>query len=134
GHAAAEAHVAGAGSLLCALERGVDAVGDEVEHRATFHLERASRVVREHENRRVIRRLVAPPALPALVGPRPAHRPEHVAPEDPRADAAEALRGHLMVDARLAARLSLHLAPEPRVEEPFHQLGAIHAERLLQAL
>ncbi len=33
---------------------------------------------------------VAPPAFPALVGPRPAHRAEHVAAEDPGADVREA--------------------------------------------
>ena len=52
------------------LERGVDAVGDEVEGRAALHLERRARVVRQHEHRHVVGRVVAPPALPGVVGPR----------------------------------------------------------------
>ncbi len=39
-----------------------------------------------------------------------------------------------VVDARLSAFLAVHLPPEARVEEPFHQLGAAHAERILQIL
>ena len=90
--------------------------------------------MRQHEHRRVIRRLVAPPALPALVGPWAAHGAEHVAAEDPRADVLEALLGNAVVDAGLPVVVSVHPAPHAHVEEPVHQLGPAHAERILQAL
>jgi len=61
---AADAHVAPAGSLLRLLERRVNAVGDEVEGRVRFHRQRRPRMVRQHENRHVIRRFLAPPAAP----------------------------------------------------------------------
>jgi hypothetical protein len=63
-----------------------NAFGDEVERRAALHDEVGARVVRQHEYRAVVHRLVAPPALPLEVRPRPAHRAEHVAAHDPRAD------------------------------------------------
>src|SRR5207302_10273736 len=115
-------------------ERGVNALGDEAKLRAALHLERRARVMREDEHGRVVRWLLAPPAAPALVGPGPAHRPEHIAPEDPRADASKALLRHGVVGPRLALAQVLHLAPEARGEEPLHQLGTAHAERVLQTL
>jgi len=42
------------------LERRLDAVGDEVEDGAAFHLDRLVGVVREHEHGVVVRRLVTP--------------------------------------------------------------------------
>src|SRR5262249_48889769 len=66
--------------------------------------------------------------------PFPAHRAEHVASQDPGTDAREALLGHRVVDSGLTARLSLHLSPHARVEEPLHQLGPAHAEGILQIL
>ncbi|WP_306667921.1 4-hydroxythreonine-4-phosphate dehydrogenase PdxA, partial [Klebsiella pneumoniae] len=50
-------------------------------------------MVGQHEDRHVIGRGVAPPALPRIVGPGAAHRAEHVAAEDPGADIVEAARG-----------------------------------------
>ena len=66
--ATAETHVGAAGRGARLLERRLDAVGHEVERRAALHLDRLARVVREHEHRVVVRRLVTPPAVPA--GPR----------------------------------------------------------------
>src|SRR5581483_11280417 len=131
---AAQAYVLAVGRGLRLLERRLDAVGDEVKHGAALHLQRRAPVMRQDEHRRVVRRLLAPPAAPVVVGPRPAHRAEHVAAEDPRADTAKALLRHLMVRPGLAARLSLHLAPEPGVDEPLHHFRAVHAERVLQTL
>src|SRR5919199_1774412 len=62
-------------------ERGVEAVGDEVEARAAFHLNRVVGVVGEHEDGGVVGRLLAPPSAPVLV-PLAADRPEHVAAHD----------------------------------------------------
>ncbi len=122
-----------AASLACS-NADLNAVGDETELGASGHLDRRAGVVREHEDRRVIGRLVAPPAFPLLVGPGAADRSEHVPAENPRADVVEALRRHVVVDAGLAAGLALRLLPHARVEEPLHELGTSHPERVLQVL
>src|SRR5215203_5400437 len=66
------------------LEGGVKAIGDEVKGRAARHLDRVARVMGEDEDRRVVGRLVAPPAAPVLI-PAAANRAEHVAAHDVRA-------------------------------------------------
>src|SRR4051812_29736077 len=134
GDASAQTHVLAAGCLLRLLERGLDAVGDEVEHGAALHLEGLARVMRQHEHRHVVRRLFAPPPLPVFVRPRSAHGAEHVAPEDPGADVLEAFLGHGVVDSGLAGRAAVHALEDARGEEPFHDLGRAHAERILEAL
>ena len=107
------------------LQRRVDPAGDEVEGRAALHRERRPRVVRQHEDGHVIRRLVAPPALPAVVRPRPAHRAEHVAARGSRRRCPRSPRRAMrVVDAGLAAGLAVHRAPGARLEEPLHQLRA----------
>jgi hypothetical protein len=132
---AADAHVPSAGGLACPLERLVDAAGDEMERRAALHLEGRARVMGQHEHRHVVRRVLAPPALPAHVGPRPAYRPEHVPAEDPRADELEAARGEVVVEPRRAALLAEHDALErARRERPLVQVGAAHAERVFEVL
>src|SRR5579862_2763950 len=88
-HATADPDVAPARGFNGACERNVNAVGDEMKHGAAAHLERCTRMMRQHEDRHVVWRLVTPPTLPALVGPRAADGTEHVAAHDPRADALE---------------------------------------------
>src|SRR3954466_2390327 len=134
-HTATDADVLEPGHPARAVERLVDAAGDEVERGAAAHHERFARVVRQHEHGHVIWRFVAPPALPLRVRPAPADRPEHVAAHDPRADVLEAALGHAVVDAGLTlfARM-LHRLPDARGEEPLHHLDAVHAEWILQTL
>src|SRR5216684_8762985 len=91
GYAATEADVAAARGSARLLQSGVNAFGDKAKLRTSRHLERRPRVMRQHEDRRVIRRLVAPPALPAAVGPRAPDWTEHVAPKNPGADSGKAL-------------------------------------------
>src|SRR5205823_14433668 len=90
--------------------------------------------MRQHEDWHVIRRLLAPPALPALVRPRAPDWTEHVAPENPGTDSGKALLGNCVVDSRLSIGMAVHLPPHARVEEPLHQLGAPEAERILEIL
>src|SRR6185295_12438449 len=56
GDAAAQADILAAGRVPRLLERGVNPLGDEPELRAARHPERRSGMVREYENRGVIRR------------------------------------------------------------------------------
>src|SRR3954466_12869071 len=112
----------------------MNAVSDEVERGASLHHLRLPRMMREHEGRHVIGRLVAPPALPAVIRPRAANGSEHVPPQNPRPDVVEATLGELVVDALLAFTHSLHRAPDVRADEPFHDVEAIDAEWILEIL
>src|SRR5581483_2842269 len=132
--AAAESHVAAARGRLRLFERRMDTAGDEAEFRAASHRERRACMVREHEHGCVIRRFFAPPALPTFVGPRAAHRSEHVAPENPRADVLETSSGDRVVEPRFAVFVAVHAPPRARVEEPVHELGTADAERMFETL
>src|ERR1700722_17796794 len=143
-YAPAKPYILVAGRRLRLSQRGLDAVGDEMEHGAAFHRNRRARVMREHEHRHVVRRFLAPPAFPVFVRPRSAHRTEHVAAENPRADIDESQLGHFIVATGFAARtfwfipaamsLVMHGAPHVGREKPFHELRPAHAERILQVL
>src|SRR5437763_10258207 len=91
-----DVYAALAGRLTRWCVSSVEAVGDEVEGRPAFHLDRLSSVMGEHKDRRVIRRLGAPPAAPVLI-PLAADRPEHVPPHDVRAARAHQPAGRRRV-------------------------------------
>jgi hypothetical protein len=91
-------------------------------------------MMREHEDVRVIRRLLAPPALPAVVGPASPNGAEHVATEDRGADVLDAARGEVIVGPRLAAGPPEHLLEGARRHEPVMQRLAAGAERVVDAL
>src|SRR6202049_1222241 len=99
------------------LQRGGNAFGDEAKLRAARHPERRPRVMRQHEDGRVIRRLVAPPALPAVVRPRASDRTEHVAPKNPGANSGKALLRDPVIHSRFAVVMAVHRPPYARGEE-----------------
>src|SRR5678815_2964057 len=134
GYSAAEADIAAAGCSGRLRQRCVYAFGDKEKISTTRHLEGRARVVRQHEDGRVVRRLVAPPALPVFVRPWPANGTKHIPSEYPRADPSEALLRNCVVDPRLAIVLAMHFSPHARGEEPLHQFGSAHPERILQIL
>src|SRR5713226_395908 len=134
GYAATEADVAAARCSGRLLQSGVNAFGDKAKLRTSRHPKRRPRVMRQHEDGRVIRRLVAPPALPAVVRPRASDRTEHVAPKNPGTDSGKALLRNSVVDSRLSIVMAVHPAPYACVEEPLHQLRAPDAERILEIL
>src|SRR3989454_884575 len=111
GYAAAEADVAAVRCSARLLQGGVNAFGDEAKLRPSRHPERRPRVMRQHEDGRVIRRLVAPPAPPAVVRPRAPDGTEHVAPENPGTDSGKALLRNSVVDSRLSIVMAVHPAP-----------------------
>src|SRR5262245_7705524 len=128
GDAATDADILTSGDLTSEPKGRLDATRHEVELSATCHLERCTRMMRQHEDRRVIRRLIAPPPSPAFIGPRTANGSEHVPSENPCADSPEPQFGHLVVDAGFAIAQVVHAAPHACVEEPIHQLGAPDAK------
>src|SRR2546430_10187319 len=134
GDAATETDVTAARCSGRLLQSGVNAFGDKAKLRTSRHPERCPRVMRQHEDGRVIRRLVAPPALPAVVRPRASDGTEHVAPKNPGTDSAKPLLRNSVVDSRLSIVMPVHPPPYTRVEEPLHQSRAPRTERILEVL
>src|SRR6266852_4636304 len=85
------------------LERRMNSSGNEAKLGPARHAQWTPGVMGEHEDRCVIRRLLAPPTSPAFVGPWAANGPEHVAAEDPGTEAGHSLRGSMVIDASLTA-------------------------------
>src|SRR5260370_22437739 len=129
GYAATEADVAAARSSGGLLQSGVHATSDKAKLRSSRHPERRPLVMCQHEDGRVIRRLVAPPALPAVVRPRASDRTEHIAPKNPGTDSGKALLPKSVIYSRLSTVIALHPTPFPCAETPLHQLRAPDAKR-----
>jgi hypothetical protein len=108
---AADPDILAIGGASGAIERSMDIGGDKVECRAATHHDRIASVSRQHEHRHMDWRIVAPPAFPALVGPRPAHGAEHVAAHDPCADIHVGTGGEVVINTGLAAIETMHPAP-----------------------
>src|SRR5256712_4097401 len=117
-----------------ATRRFLNPAGDEMKDAPAFHRDRFARVVRQHEHRHVIRRVLAPPAAPLVVGPRPAHGAEHVSAHDIRTDAFPEALGKIVVGTRRPARLPVHLAKPARAEVPAVQVLTSDAEWVLAIL
>src|ERR1700686_1115924 len=101
---------------------------------AARHLERGPRVMREHKNRRVIGRLVTPPAFPTFIRPRSAHRPKHIPPENINANSFKASRRDIVVVAGLAIFVAVHPLPGARGKEPVKHFESANSERILKIL
>src|SRR4051812_2638216 len=84
-------------------ERGLYPIGHKIEGGPPLHHDRRALVMRQDVHRRMVRRLLAPPALPILVGPPAADRPEHVAAHDPGPETFHRAPGKIVVDAGVAA-------------------------------
>src|ERR1700760_2775600 len=112
----------------------MDAAGNKTKFGAARHGQRCPRMVRQHENRGVVGRLVTPPALPAVVRPRAPDRAKHVASEYPGTDSLKAFLDRPVVDTGLAAITALHALPQACMEEPLHQFRSTDAERMLETL
>ncbi len=59
---------------------------------------------------------------------------EHVAPQNPRADAIESAFGKIVVNPRGAVAFAVHFLKTARWEEPLHQIDAANAERIVDVL
>ena len=91
-------------------------------------------MVGEDEDVAVVGRVGAPPPVPRLVRPWPAHRAEHVPAEDPPADVIEAGGDEVVVEARLAPIGAGHLRAGPGRKDPVVQVGSAPAQGVLQVL
>ncbi len=134
GDAAAKPDVPPARRSSRLVQGGMNTVRDKPKLRAAFHRERCTGVMGQHENGRVIGRLVAPPTLPTVNRPRAADGTKHVPAEDPGPDPVEALRGKIVVNAGLTALIAVHALPGSRMEEPVKQFRTADPERMLKIL
>ena len=131
---AANADVQATGGLLGHLH-GLSRAGvDEVERRAALHLDRGPGVMGEDEHRGMKGRVVAPPALPLLVRPRPALGSELVPAHDLCADARTPIAGEGVVDAGASPWLALHLVEAAGWKEPFVEPATGVSEGCFEAL
>jgi hypothetical protein len=134
GGASGNVDVLALGSVDGSFECSADAIGDEVKRSAAVHGDRFARVVGEHEDGSVKRRVVAPPAFPEVVGPASADWPEHIAADDPSSQVTEAARGEVVVGASCAAFGSMLLPQRPSCDHPFVQRSAANAKRVVEIL
>src|SRR5258708_6317427 len=107
---------------------------DEVERCTALHLHPGPWMGGGDEHRGMEGRVVAPPALPLLVGPRAALRPKLVSSHDLGPDARAPVAGEGVVRAGAASWLALHHVEAPRREEPFMEPGTSVSEGCFEAL
>src|SRR5688572_2725714 len=133
GGAAADAYVLAVRSLAGLLERPGRRGIDEVERRASLHFDGRACVMGEDEDRRMERRVGAPPAFPlwVLVPPRVA---ELSRAHDLGANSSVVLPHECVVDAAGSARTAAHLVPPPGDKHPFVQPFAGVSHRCFKAL
>jgi hypothetical protein len=70
----------------------------------------------------VVRRIVAPPALPLVVGPITADRPEHVAAHDRRPKAFLTRSGETIINTFITALFAEDLVERASADEPVVEL------------
>src|SRR5205823_2919109 len=95
--------------------------------------QRVARMVGEHVDRRVVGRVLAPPAPPRLV-PRPVATAEHLAAHDVGAGASADLVDDLRVGVALTALFAVLTAPAVGHEDPLVQAHPALADGVLEAL
>ena len=89
--------------------------------------------MRQYKNRRVVRRVVAPPTFPGIILPRASNRSEHVSPQNPGADIFEGLSGKIVIHALRPAALAVHLPKHFGVLKPLVQFEAANSSGLFKS-
>src|SRR5262249_4361521 len=92
------------------------------------------RMMGEHKNVSMVRRIRAPPSFPGIILPGSSNRPEHIAAQDPRADIVERLKGKIVIDAPGPAAFALHLLENLCALEPPVQLESANPKGIIQIL
>ena len=120
--------------LASLANRALDAVRDEREGGPAFLRRTLPGVMRQHEDRRPERRVVAPPAVGVGVGvPRALAPAIHAPAHDEGVDRIERLANSLGVRARLSALLAMAFQERLEPDGPLVQPLAALAERMLGA-
>jgi hypothetical protein len=134
GNTASEPDVLSIRGLGGLLERGMDPASDKAELGASIHRDGRPGMVCEHEDRCVIRRVLAPPPLPGAVRPRPANWPEHVSTHDPGSYTRKAARRKLLIRVYRSAVFAVHLPKGASRDDPVVQREAAGTQRVVQVL
>src|SRR6185437_6046117 len=96
--------------------------------------DRLPRVASQHEHRRMIGRILSPPAAPRVVAPGPAHGAEHVAAHYVRPDPFPAAFGKIIVGTCGPVGFPLHPAKRARDHKPVVERLASDAEPVVPVL
>ena len=132
---ASDADILSLGGFSSTFQRDVYPFGDEMKRRAALHVEWRASMIGEHENLGMVNGILPPPSPPALIGPGPAHGPEHIPAHNPGPDIMEAARGKVVVNPGLPLVASEQLRlKRAGGERPSMQGRSTNAERVLQAL
>src|SRR5262249_30195200 len=101
---------------------------------ASEHFEWFASMMREYECRCVIGRLVAPPALPTIIGPLASDRPKHVSTKNKGSDTVHRPARVSIIGSGLASTFPVHLPKRPGGKEPLEKLFPPLAQRMFEAL
>jgi hypothetical protein len=133
--AATNANILAFGRVARLRQGGVNAFSNEVEGSASFHDQRRTRVVGQHEHWGVIDRILAPPTPPAVICPGSANRPEHVPAENPSSDIPKASSGKVIIDTCFSTIVAEQVLLERSGGEgPAMKRSAAHAEWVIHIL
>src|SRR4051812_18796988 len=89
---APDADIHSVGGFARSFEGGANPLGDEMKGRAALHDKGRTRMIREHENRLMIHRVLPPPTSPTFIQPGTADGAEHIPAHNPGTDIAETPR------------------------------------------
>ncbi len=131
-----DSDVLSVGGIASSFKCDANPVGNEMKCRASLHDEWRTRMMSEHENLRMVNRVLTPPSPPALIRPGTAHWPEHISAHNPGANIVEAARGKVVVDS---PTLSVFASEQVRLkrarrERPSMKGSSADTKRVLQAL
>ena len=136
GRSASDSDILSIGGSTSAFQRDVDPVRHEMKGRTTLHDERRTSMIGEHENLRMINRVLTPPSSPTLIRPGTSHGPKHISPHYPGPDIVKAASSKVVVNpADLSAFTTEHLLlKRASRERPSVKGRSANSQRVLQAL
>jgi hypothetical protein len=95
---ASDSDILSVGGIASSFKRDANPVSNEMKGRASLHYEWRTRMISEHENLRMVNRVLTPPSSPALIKPGTAHWPKHISAHNPGTNIVEAARGKVVVN------------------------------------
>jgi hypothetical protein len=123
------------GGIASSFKCDANPVSHEMKGCASLHYEWRTRMISEHENLRMVNRVLTPPTSPALIRPGTAHWPEHISAHDPGTHIVEAARGKVFVDPSLSFFASEQLRlKRASSERPSMKGSSADSKRILQGL
>jgi hypothetical protein len=132
---ASDSDILSVGGITSTFKCYANPVRDEMKGRASLHDERRTRMMSEHENFRMVNRVLTPPSAPALIRPGPAHWPEHISAHDPGTNIVETSSGKVVVDPGLSVFASEQLRlKRAGSERPSMKGSSADSKRFFEAL